>query len=175
MSEWKGGGPERNKFSGRTLVLVRQAADRADIQTQQIEAVASHVQSLGDYMISKHITVTCTPSAERTAVVMARRFNIVPQVLPDSIVDEPEAAFLQFFTAPEASRRDTVIMVAEDGPLLYWLLRSLYLGPPEARSMSSLYCIGHASITLVNVRARAERSMEVIAIGDTGHLPVACI
>merc|ERR1712130_274953 len=102
-------------------------------------------------MISKRMTVTCTPSAEQTAVVVARRFNTIPQVLPDSIVHEPEAAFLQFFTAPTDSGRDTVVMVADHGPLLYWILRSLYLSPAEAQSTTQLYCIGHASITLVNV------------------------
>ena len=63
-------------------------------------------------------------------------------------------------------------MVAEDGPLLYWLLRALHMTPEEAVVASGSYRIGEASIALVNVNSRGTK---VIAFGDTGHLPMHCL
>jgi len=167
MSAWKDGKPERHKFSGRMVVLVRQAALGAEA-APQIEALASHIKGLSEYMVSSHMTVTCTSSAQQTANAIARLFRSVPQVFPDSISEHPEAAFLQFFTPPAAHSRDTIAMVADDGPVLYWLLRSLAMSQEEAKVASASYCIGHASVTFVNIRS--DGSMKVVAVGDVGHL-----
>eukprot|EP00927_Polykrikos_kofoidii_P040065 TRINITY_DN34310_c0_g1_i1.p1 TRINITY_DN34310_c0_g1~~TRINITY_DN34310_c0_g1_i1.p1 ORF type:complete len:515 (+),score=90.93 TRINITY_DN34310_c0_g1_i1:77-1546(+) len=172
MSAWKGGGPERRKFSGRMLILLRQQADDEHKGSQQIDAVAAHVKGLGEYMVSGHLTVACTVAAQPTAAGVARRYRTVPQVLPDSITEHPEAAFLRFFTPSTERGRDTVVMVAEDYPILYWLLRALHMSQDEAKAVISSYRIGHASVSLVNIRS--DGSIKVVAVGDTGHLPLSC-
>ncbi|CAE7571732.1 KCNB2 [Symbiodinium natans] len=116
MSAWKGGGPERHKFGGRMLVLVRQAGGEgtgAEI-SQQMQSVADHVKSLSGYMMSGKAVVACTSSAQSTAAVLASKFKAVPQLFPDSILEQPEAAFLQFFQAPDEGSRDTVVIVSEE-------------------------------------------------------------
>lgn len=168
MSAWKGGKPDRHKFSGRMVVLVRQASASAEERASQIGAVAAHIKGLSEYMVSSHFTVACTTAAQPTAAAVAKLFRTQAQVFPDSIVEHPEAAFLQFFTPPTAHSRDTVTMVAEDGPVLYWLLRALQMGQEDAKAATSSYCIGHASITLVNIKA--DGSMKVVTVGDIGHL-----
>lgn len=170
MSAWKGGGPERHKFSGRMVILVRQASKEGDRATQQAEAVSLHVAALREYMVSGHMLVTCTATAQATAAAIAGRFRLRPQLLPDSITEHPEAAFLQFFAPPSGHSRDTVVMVAEDSTVLYWLLRALKMTQEESRAATSCYCIGHASVTLVNIRA--DGSTKVVAVGDMGHLPI---
>jgi len=170
MSAWKGGGPERRKFSGRMVVLVRQASAEPDRSVRQNPAVAEHIKGLSDYMVSGHMTVTCTSGAQMTGNQIAKQFRTAPQVFPDSISEHPEAAFLQFFTPPTGHSRDTVVMVAEDKPILYWLLRALHMSPEEAMAATGSYCIGHASVTLVNVRS--DGMMKVVTVGDTGHLPL---
>merc|ERR1712039_113202 len=147
------------------LVLVRQAASG---KGEQHEAVAAHIKGLGEYMISSHCSVCCTAGAQETAGGVAARFRAKLQVFPDSITEHPEAGFLQFFTPPIEHGRDTVVLIAEDGPVLYWLLRALHLSPDEAKASSALYRIENASITLVNVRS--DGSMKVVTVGDTGHL-----
>mmetsp|Transcript_120 Transcript_120/g.305 ORF Transcript_120/g.305 Transcript_120/m.305 type:complete len:360 (-) Transcript_120:387-1466(-) len=164
MSAWKEGKPDRHKFSGRMVVLVREATDPADLQ-----ALAAHIAGLTDYMVSGHVQVTCTPSAEITALAICQRFRTRPQVMMDSINEHPEAAFLQYFTPPTAHSRDTVCMVASDGPVLYWLLRALQMGSDEAKVAIPRYCLGRGSITLVNIRN--DGSMKVVTVGDTGHIP----
>jgi len=166
MSAWKEGKPDRHKFSGRMIVLIRQA-DTGN--SPQMEAIASHIRGLSEYMVSGHMQVVCTPAAEFTALAICRLFRTGPQVLPESIGEQPEAAFLQFFAPPMAHSRDTICMVADDGPVLYWLLRALQMGPDEARAASASYALGRASVTLVNIRN--DGSMKVVTVGDTGHLP----
>lgn len=173
LSEWAGGGPDRHKLSGRTCVLVRQAASSGTASKRQIEVVAAHIKGLSECMVSSHMMVACTAGAERTANEIARKFRTVPNVLPEDISVEPEAAFLQYVVPPTAHSRDTVVMVAEDGPVLYWLLRALNMMPEEATAAAKSYCIGHASITLVNVKSSG--AMRVVAVGDTGHIPLDCI
>lgn len=175
MSAWKGGGPERHKFSGRMVILVRQGSSNAERADAQADAVAKHITALKDYMVSSHMVVTCTTSfaAQQTANAVARKFHVMPKLLPDSVAEHPEGAFLQFFSSPEDRSRDTVVMVAEDKTVLYWLLRALQMSPQESKAATSAYCIGHASITLVNVKS--DRSIKVVAVGDTGHLPLACV
>eukprot|EP00929_Paragymnodinium_shiwhaense_P064477 TRINITY_DN32286_c0_g1_i1.p1 TRINITY_DN32286_c0_g1~~TRINITY_DN32286_c0_g1_i1.p1 ORF type:complete len:529 (-),score=135.25 TRINITY_DN32286_c0_g1_i1:98-1684(-) len=174
MSAWKGGEPERRKMSGRMMVLVRgQATDVVgDVGSRQVKAVASHIKSLGTYMVSGHVTVICTRGGQVTANAVAKKFHTVPQVFPDSIAEQPEAAFLEFFTAATEHKRDTVCMVAEDGPLLYCLLRALHLGPEEAMLSIGAYNIGHASVSLVNIRQ--DGKTKVVTVGDTGHLALDC-
>eukprot|EP00931_Biecheleriopsis_adriatica_P014500 TRINITY_DN11633_c0_g1_i1.p1 TRINITY_DN11633_c0_g1~~TRINITY_DN11633_c0_g1_i1.p1 ORF type:complete len:518 (+),score=142.92 TRINITY_DN11633_c0_g1_i1:71-1624(+) len=170
MSAWKGGGPERHKFGGRMLCLVRQVGG-SSASSQQIAAVADHVKSLSGYMMSGKAVVTCTSGAQVTAMAIARKFKSAPQIFPDSISEQPEAAFLQFFAPPEESSRDTVVIVAEDTCLLYWLLRSLGMSPEESQVATSLYSIGPASITLVNLKS--DSSTKVITVGDMGHLAIS--
>eukprot|EP00440_Ansanella_granifera_P006264 gb/GFBE01006792.1/.p1 GENE.gb/GFBE01006792.1/~~gb/GFBE01006792.1/.p1 ORF type:complete len:359 (+),score=64.19 gb/GFBE01006792.1/:1-1077(+) len=170
MSAWKGGGPDRHKFGGRMLVLVRQVAG-SSASTQQIAAVADHVKGLSGYMMSGKAVVTCTSDAQVTAMAIARKFKAAPQIFPDSIVEQPEAAFFQFFAPPDESSRDTVVIVAQDTLLLYWLMRALGMSPEESQVATSLYSIGHASVTLVNLKG--DGSTKVITVGETGHLPVA--
>jgi len=167
MTAWKGGRPDRHKFSGRMVVLVRQAAgaDRAGAETLK---VAAHVKGLSEYMVSGHMTVVCTSSARSTAAGIAKLFKTAPQVFPDSIAEHPEAAFLEFFKPPSAHSRDTICMVADDGPVLYWLLRALQLSPEDAKATMGAYCIGNASITLINIKS--DGSTKVVTVGDTGHL-----
>lgn len=167
MSAWKGGAPERKKFSGRTIVLVCPVT--AD-DTNAIDAVAAHIKSLTEFMVSGHIQVISTSSASRTSTAIAQRFRSAPQVLPDSIIEQPEAAFLQLFAPPTERSRDTIVLVAESRPLLYCLLRALHLAADEATATIPAYCIGAASITLVNVRP--DGSTKVVAVGDTGHVPL---
>jgi len=138
----------------------------------QMEAVAAHVKGLSGYMTSGHTSVISTVAGQPTAAFLARQFKSAPQVLPDSITEAPEAAYLQFFCPPSEHSRDTVIMVGEDVLLMYMLLRALRMSPDEAKVATASYSIGHASVTLVNVKA--DGSMKVVAVGDTGHLPIAC-
>merc|ERR1711924_190698 len=112
-----------------------------------------------------HVVLTCTPSAEKTAAAIAHRFRTHPQVFPDSIHDQPEAAFLQYFCPPGRSR-DTVVMIADDKPVLYWLLRALHMSPEESMAAGKSYAIRHGSVTLINVRS--DGSMKVVCVGDTG-------
>lgn len=175
MSAWKGGGPERHKFGGRMLVLVRQAGGQgsgAEI-SQQIQSVADHVKSLSGYMMSGKAVVASTSSAQSTAAALAGKFKAVPQLFPDSIAEHPEAGFLQFFQAPEEGSRDTVIIVAEDTLLLYMLLRSLGMSAEESKAALPLYSIGHGSVTLVNLRN--DGTTKVVGVGDTYHLPFDAI
>jgi broad specificity phosphatase PhoE len=164
MSAWKGGMPERKKFSGRMVVLVRQAHSGVDYGEKQRRAVAPHIKGLSDYMMSSHVTVACTPEAQHTANAIAKEFRTHPQVMPGSITEQPEAAFLQFFCPPSDHSRDAIVMVAEDVPVLYWLLRALMLGPEDAKVASASYKIGHACYSLINVRS--DGSMRVVAVGD---------
>eukprot|EP00439_Symbiodinium_sp_Y106_P005559 s6183_g1.t1 len=171
MSAWKGGGPERHKFGGRMLVLVRQAGGQGSGAgiSQQIQSVADHVKSLSGYMMSGKAVVASTSSAQSTAAALAGKFKAVPQLFPDSILEHPEAGFLQFFQAPEEGSRDTVIIVAEDTLLLYMLLRSLGMSAEESKAALPLYSIGHGSVTLVNLRN--DGTTKVVGVGDTYHLP----
>jgi len=171
MSAWKGGGPERHKFGGRMLVLVRQAGGGSGPGiSQQIQSVAEHVKSLSGYMMSGKAIVACTASAQATAAALASKFRAAPQIFPDSILEQPEAAFLQFSFAPEEGSRDTVIIVAEDTLLLYILLRSLGMSTDESKVAFTLYSIGHGSVTLVN--RRNDGTTKVVAVGDTYHLAI---
>lgn len=169
MSAWKGGVPERKKFSGRMLILIRQTGDQKDAGVEA--TIASHVGSMTGFMVSSKATVTCCGAgrAQGLAALLAKQLRVGVQVMPGSVEEHPEAAFLQFFGPPTAERgRDTVVMVAEDKPLLYCLLRSLHLSPEEAKNGMASYCIGPGSVTLIN--ARSDGSMKVVAIGDIGHL-----
>lgn len=186
MAAWKGGEAERHKFGGRMVLLVRQvlteseataegAAEGANLQ--QREAVAAHVKGLGEYMVSRHLHVACSdsPAARSTAAAVATLFRRTPQVLRlrdggADVADQLEAAFLQFFSPPGGHNRDTVVLVAEDRPLLYWLLRALGLSSEESQESISSYNIGHGSVTLVNIRSNG--TMKVVSVGDTGHLPL---
>jgi len=174
MAAWRGGGAERRKFGGRMVVLVRQASsgDEAVRRRQQIEAVASHVKGISEYMVSATVQVACTRGALETAAAVAREFRKRPQILPDSVAQDPELTFQQFFCPPTEHGRDTVVIVAEDLPLLYWLLRALHMTPEEARDMRKAYCISCASLTLLNIRP--DRACKVVTVGDTGHLPLEC-
>mmetsp|Transcript_35892 Transcript_35892/g.65874 ORF Transcript_35892/g.65874 Transcript_35892/m.65874 type:complete len:533 (-) Transcript_35892:151-1749(-) len=175
MAAWRDGQVHRHKFSGRMILLVRLASaglGMADLASRQIEMLASHIESLKEYMVSSHAVVTCTPAGEVTAAAVARRFKTAPQIFPQSITEQPEAAFLQFFCSATERSRDTIVMVAEDGPVLYWLLRALHLSQEEAKAAIGSYCIGPCSVTLVNVKA--DGVMKVVAVGDTGHLPMEC-
>jgi len=173
MAAWKGGGAERRKFSGRMLVLVRQVGPGANRRNVQIEAAAAHIKGLSEYMISGHLIVACTASARETASAIAQQFKSKLQQVPDSVCEQPEATFQQFFCPPAEHSRDTVILVAEDVPVLYWLLRALHMSPDESRAMIKSYRINHASVTLLNIRT--DRSAKVVAVGDTGHLPLDCV
>merc|ERR550532_278793 len=113
MSAWKGGAPERHKFSGRMVILVRHAVEDGERSARQQEAVAAHVKGLGEYMVSGHVKVLCTEPALKTAAAVARGGRASPHLLPESISEHPEAAFLQFFQPPAEHGRDTVVMVAE--------------------------------------------------------------
>lgn len=172
LAEWSGEGPDRHKLSGRTVLLIRQASEDSERGSRQVDAMAAHVKGLSEFMVSAHVSVTCTAAAQRTANAVAAKFRAIPQVLPDSITDYPEAAFLQFFCPPSDHSRDTVVLCAEPGPLLYWLLRSLHMSPEDAKATAALYRIGHATITIVNIKPNG--SMKVVAVGDNGHLPIDC-
>lgn len=172
LVEWTGGGPERHKLSGRTVLLIREVAQN-ECGSRQVASLVEHVRGLSDYMVSGHLTVTCTSGSQGAAFSIAQRYKSHPQVLPDSVIQEPECAFLQFFSPPTEHKRDTVVMVAEDGPVLYWLLRSLRMTPEEAQAAAALYRIGHASISIVQIKS--DGTIRVVAVGDTGHLPIDCI
>lgn len=174
MSAWKGGKPDRHKFSGRMAVLVRSAAEDSTLCAGQIKATADHVTSLSEYMMSGTVTLACMKTAEATAKAIGKSFGVVPVILPDCIADQPEAAFLQFMCAPEGGKgRDTVVMVAEEFTLLYWLLRSLNLAPNDVREKIASYTVAPASVTLVRIDGGGQ--MDVISVGDTGHLSMDSI
>lgn len=170
MSAWKGGAVERHKFSGRMLVLVRQVSSNTGSCSKLIKATAEHVKSLGEYMISTHWTLVCTTAGTPTGTGIAEKCNIKAQTHSDSIVEQPEAAFLQYFCLPTEHNRDTVVLVADDGPLLYCLLRALQMSPEEAQLKATAYCIDQASVTLVNVKSNG--NIRVVSVGDNGHLPM---
>lgn len=178
MSAWKGGEPERHKFSGRMALLVccSAAAGRTlgsartgEGCTRHAEAVASHVRALGAYMISGRVRVVCTVAGLPIATTVARSFDVQPLTLPEGLAEEPEAAFLQFLCAPEDRNRDAVVLVAEEGPVIYWLLRALGMSSEEVRATASSYRVSEASVTLINIK---RDSMSVLGVGDTGHLPI---
>jgi len=173
MAAWKGGVPERRKLSGRVVVMVRQEAADPVFHREQIDAVVGHVKGLTESMVSGNLTVRCVPGAERIAAAVAQQFRLRPRLFPDSTIDEPEAIFLELFCAPVRHSRDTVIMVAGDAIILYCLFRALHMSPDEAKAAIYSYCIGHVSITIVNVRA--DSSNKVVTVGDIGHLPITCI
>eukprot|EP00928_Gymnodinium_smaydae_P065949 TRINITY_DN49010_c0_g1_i1.p1 TRINITY_DN49010_c0_g1~~TRINITY_DN49010_c0_g1_i1.p1 ORF type:complete len:524 (+),score=82.17 TRINITY_DN49010_c0_g1_i1:115-1686(+) len=175
MTAWKGGAPDRHKFSGRMLVLVRTVATENGAASSSAE-VANHVKGLTEYMISaKHLTIACTPAAEHTATVVAKKFSDASvTVFPGSIAEEPEAAFLQYASSSSATARgsrEAVVIIAEAFPLLYVLLRALQMSPEEARISSFSYQIGFGSVTLVNLKS--DGSTKVVGIGDIGHLPMS--
>jgi len=172
-SHLRGGAPERQKFSGRMVVLVRGVVDSCAEASQRIEAAASYVKDLTGYMVSRRVTVACTSTSQQTASAISQLVKCHPVLLPDSTVEYPEGTFLQFFQPPEAANsRDTVVIVAEDGPLVYWLLRALNMTSEEATAASRFYNIGQSSVALVNVKNNG--TIKVIAVGDTGHLPTEC-
>jgi len=134
---------------------------------------AAHLKSLTGYMVSRNVSVVCTAAAEPAASAIAGVFKQKPQVFPDCISEEPEAAFVQYIGPAEEGHRDTVVMVAEDGPVMYWLLRALHMNPQDAAVATSLYRTGHGSYALVNVKSNG--STKVIAMGDTGYLPLTLL
>lgn len=125
-------------------------------------------------MISGKAVVTCTSGSQATAAMIAKKFKTAPQIFPESLTASPEfseAAFLQYFTSPEEGSRDSVIIVAEDAPLLYWLLRALGMSAEESQIATSLYSIGNGSVTLVNLRS--DGTTKVVAVGDNGHQSIS--
>jgi hypothetical protein len=171
MSSWKGGEAERRKFGGRMLLLVCHQASGKASAAQCVQAAAAHVKGLTEYMVSRSGSVVCTPAAHNAAKVLARALKHgPPSALPASVVQQPEGAFQELFRKPKSGSRDTVVLVAEAAPLLYWLMRALQLGPAEATAASGLYDIVQSSVTMVNVRA--DNSCKVVCVGDAGLLPV---
>jgi hypothetical protein len=171
LTAFTGEGPARRKFHGRMLVLVCRAA-ASESGVRQIESAAAHVKGLSGYMVSGHTTVVSTEDSQPTAAGIGQQLRAPVQLLPSSITAHPEAGYLQFFTPPTQHSRDTVVMVAEDAPVLYWLLRALGHAPEEAKVTAGSYSIRSASVTLVNVRP--DGSTKVVTVGDTGHLPLDC-
>lgn len=171
MSAFKGGEPERRKFSGRMLILVSHAA--GENAPRSIEAAAKHISGFTSYMVSRTIQVASTAAAQQTGDAIAQMVKQPLQVMPESITEYPEAAFQQFFTPPEEHSRDTIILVAETSPVLYWLLRALQMNPEEAQLGRALYRIGQASVALVNIKSNG--TAKVVAVGDTGFMPMDCL
>jgi len=171
MSMEKGGEPERRKFSGRMLILVSHAGGES--AAQSIEAATRHIAGLTGYMVSRTMTVASTVAAQATGDALAQVFKQPLQVMPDSITEFPEAAFQQFFVPPEAHSRDTIVLVAETSPVLYWILRALQMNPEEAQLGRALYRIGQASVALINIKSNG--TAKVVSVGDTSCLPMGCL
>merc|ERR1719377_171998 len=102
-------------------------------------------------MMSGSASVVCTRSARSTADPIALQFKTRPQVLEDSVEQEPEEVYLQYLCPPEG-KRDTVMIVVEEVAVLYCLLRALHMGPEEARAAMGAYSIAPGSLTFVNIR-----------------------
>ena len=80
---------------------------------------------------------------------------------------------MQYIGPAEEGQRESVVMIAEDGPIMYWLLRALHMSPQDAAIATSLYRTGKGSYALVNVKANG--STKVIAMGDTGYIPFSLL
>eukprot|EP00929_Paragymnodinium_shiwhaense_P015677 TRINITY_DN123773_c0_g1_i1.p1 TRINITY_DN123773_c0_g1~~TRINITY_DN123773_c0_g1_i1.p1 ORF type:complete len:546 (+),score=110.33 TRINITY_DN123773_c0_g1_i1:51-1688(+) len=175
LVQWNGGGPERRKMSGRMVIMVSKATSSPTPEAAMAE-IASHVKGLTDFMISGerlgvYSTTAMQAVAEALSKACAGRKGV--QVLPESIIEQPEAAFLQFFQPPVKERRDTIVLVSEAGPSLYWLMRALHLPPDQAQLAATTYRIGNLSLSYVNIKS--DGSTNVVAVGDTGHLPIDCL
>ncbi|CAD7937649.1 unnamed protein product [Amoebophrya sp. A25] len=185
-----GDGPIRKKLSGRSVIMVcapseddasteEHAAKKQKISMQElhnrVEQTAAHLKLLSSFMVSgQNLSVVSTNSLASTAHVIAQRFRgINPQIMPDSVVEHPEGAFLQFFGIPPTDNkaRETVILIAPKKPLIYCLMRALYFEQEEAMKLvaaGTYGAIGSLSLTVVNVRA--DSSKKVLTVGDCGHL-----
>ena len=171
MSAFKGGEPERRKFSGRMLILVSHVAGTS--AARSIDAATKHILGLTSYMVSRSVTVASTAAAQEAGTAIAQSFKQPLSVMPGSITEFPEAAFQQFFAPPEEHSRDTVLLVAETSTVLYWLLRALQMSPEEAQLGRALYRIGQGSVALVNIKSNG--SAKVVAVGDTSFMPMDCL
>lgn len=191
MSAWEGGEPERRKFSGRMVVLVcasakastgnsdqakekddkndnKDASKTSKTQAQErVHATATHIKGLTEYMVSRTLSLVCTPSAAEVAAGMAGTLKHKAHVLADG-AGGAEAVFQRYCVPSGKKSRDTVVLVADMATVMYCLLRSL-LAPEQALAVRESYRIKDCSVSFINVRSS---SMKIVAVGDTGHLPV---
>ncbi len=160
--------PVRTKFSGRMLVLL--AVDPAsDPSAQRAQAMAFHVAGLPAYMVSSKVRMLCTAGSQVSAFCIKSFLPDArgPEILPDSILTDPEGVFTEFFKPPSGRSRDTLILVCESKVMEYWLRRALHMSPEEAAKEGNL-AVTPESLALVNIKS--DGSTKVVAVGDTGHL-----
>jgi serine/threonine-protein phosphatase PGAM5 len=101
----------------------------------------------------------CTPPT--------RRVSVMAEETPEALAAcqaQLERVFAAWFKpAPAGSRSD--LFVCHGNVIRYLVTRALGVDSKAWLEMS----IGHASIT--KIRVKADGSMQVISVGDVGHLP----
>ena len=75
-----------------------------------------------------------------------------------------DQAFAEFFTAAKGARRND-ILVAHGNVIRYLVVKALKVDPRAWLGMS----VAHASLTVIQVQP--DGSHEVLAVGDSGHIP----
>jgi len=125
MAAFRGGEPERHKFSGRMLILVRAPAGgvngmQLEQLTRSVESVAGLIKGFTGYMVSRTASVACTVATQGVGNLVSSIFKQSPQVFAESTKDHPEGVFLEFFQSQES--RDTVVLVAEVNLILIYLI-----------------------------------------------------
>jgi serine/threonine-protein phosphatase PGAM5 len=180
----------------RTIILVRHGEYDADPKAD--EKLGPHLSSLGiaqAHLVGARLAGMPGPidglhmspmhRARDTAGIIAqdfpgRRFDVIddlaectPPSRRDTGVSEADMAACQaqlervfaawFKASPDGERTD--LFVCHGNVIRYLVTRALGVDTKAWLQMS----IGHASIT--RIRVRPDGSMQVIAVGDVGHLP----
>ena len=103
----------------------------------------------------------CTPPTRRASVMAEEK----PEDLADCQAQLERVFTAWFKRAPGGERSD--LFVCHGNVIRYLVTRALGVDAKAWLEMS----IGHASLT--KVRIRADGSMQVISVGDVGHLPAS--
>ena len=98
----------------------------------------------------------CTPRAAGTARVSAEAALACEQQL--------DAAFANFFI-PAAGAAETDVLVCHGNVIRYFVMKALGVDATHWLQMT----VGNASLTVIRVEANG--AMQVLSVGDVGHLP----
>jgi serine/threonine-protein phosphatase PGAM5 len=98
----------------------------------------------------------CTPPATGTARVSAEAALACEQQL--------DAAFANFFI-PAAGAAETDVLVCHGNVIRYFVMKALGVDATHWLQMT----VGNASLTVIRVEANG--AMQVLSVGDVGHLP----
>lgn len=78
--------------------------------------------------------------------------------------EQLDRAFAEFFTVAKVADRND-ILVAHGNVIRYLVVKALHVDPRSWPGMS----VAHASLTII--RVQPDGSMNVLAVGDSGHIP----